>query len=175
MEYSLPSSSVHGDSPGKNTGMGSLSLLQGIFPTQESNWALLHCRQILYQLSYQGRTLEYILSSHYLPCEEPCQKLKETAHFNSRREFFLPSPRNKPSMRSQIVGHNLAPNEQQQKDKQDQWTQVLWWGQSIREGAWRSALPFDSDVTSYPVFMIPPESKRICLVFHCHSRSFFPF
>ena len=38
----------------KNTGVGSLSLLQGIFPTQELNWALLHCRRILYQLSYQG-------------------------------------------------------------------------------------------------------------------------
>ena len=38
----------------KNTGVGSLSLLQGIFPIQESNWGLLHCRQILYQLSYQG-------------------------------------------------------------------------------------------------------------------------
>ena len=38
----------------KNTGVGSLSLLQGIFPTQESNWGLLCCRQILYQLSYQG-------------------------------------------------------------------------------------------------------------------------
>ena len=38
----------------KNTGVGSLSLLQGIFPTQESNQGLLHCRQILYQLSYQG-------------------------------------------------------------------------------------------------------------------------
>ena len=34
--------------------MGSLSLLQQIFPTQESNRGLLHCRQILYQLSYQG-------------------------------------------------------------------------------------------------------------------------
>ena len=33
---------------------GSLSLLQGIFPTQESNQGLLHCRWILYQLSYQG-------------------------------------------------------------------------------------------------------------------------
>ena len=38
----------------KNTGVGSLSLLQEIFPTQESNWGLLHCRPILYQLSYQG-------------------------------------------------------------------------------------------------------------------------
>ena len=40
--------------------MGSLSLLQGIFPTQESNWGLLHCRQILYQLSYQGNHMIYI-------------------------------------------------------------------------------------------------------------------
>ena len=38
----------------KNTGVGSLSLLQQIFSTQESNWGLLHCRHILYQLSYQG-------------------------------------------------------------------------------------------------------------------------
>ena len=38
----------------KNTGVGSLYLLQWIFPTQESNWGLLHWRQILYQLSYQG-------------------------------------------------------------------------------------------------------------------------
>ena len=36
----------------KNIGVGSLSLLQRIFPTQESNWGLLHRRQILYQLSY---------------------------------------------------------------------------------------------------------------------------
>ena len=42
------------NSSGQNTGVGSLSLLQGIFPTQESNQGLLHCRQILYQLSYQG-------------------------------------------------------------------------------------------------------------------------
>ena len=35
----------------KNTGVGNLSLLQRIFPTQESNQGLLHCRQILYQLS----------------------------------------------------------------------------------------------------------------------------
>ena len=38
----------------KNTGVGILSLLQGIFLTQESNWGPLHCRQILYQVSYQG-------------------------------------------------------------------------------------------------------------------------
>ena len=42
----------------KNTEMGSLSLLQRIFPTQELNQGLLHCRWILYQLSYRGSPLE---------------------------------------------------------------------------------------------------------------------
>ena len=40
--------------PGQSTGVGSLSLLQGIFPTQGLNPGLLHCRQILYQLSHKG-------------------------------------------------------------------------------------------------------------------------
>ena len=48
---SLPS-----ELPGKpeNIGVSSLSLLQGVFPTQELNWVLLYCRQILYHLSYPG-------------------------------------------------------------------------------------------------------------------------
>ena len=41
----------------KNTRVGSLSLLQQTFPTQELNWALLHCRWIPYRLSHQGRSL----------------------------------------------------------------------------------------------------------------------
>ena len=41
------------NSPGQNAGVGSLSLLQEIFPTQRSNPDLPHCRQILYQLSHQ--------------------------------------------------------------------------------------------------------------------------
>ena len=44
------------NSPGQNTEVGSLSLLQGIFPNQTSNSGLPHCRWILYQLSYQGRS-----------------------------------------------------------------------------------------------------------------------
>ena len=40
--------------PGKDTGVGSHSLLQGVFLTQESNTGLPHCRQILYCLSHQG-------------------------------------------------------------------------------------------------------------------------
>ena len=42
----------------KNTEVGSLSFLQQIFPAQESYWGLLHCRWILYQLSYQGSPWE---------------------------------------------------------------------------------------------------------------------
>ena len=42
------------NSLGQNTGVGSLSLLQGIFPTQGLNPGLPHCRQILYQLSHKG-------------------------------------------------------------------------------------------------------------------------
>ena len=82
VDCSLPGSSVHGisqarilesescsvvsdslgppglyspwNSPGQNIGLGSLSLLQVVFPTQESNQGLLYCRWILNQLSYQG-------------------------------------------------------------------------------------------------------------------------
>ena len=52
----LQAASLPSEPPGKtkNTGVGSLSLLQGIFPIQVPKWGLLHCRQILYQLSYQG-------------------------------------------------------------------------------------------------------------------------
>ena len=50
--YSAPGSSVHGDSPGKNTGVGCHVLLQRIFPNQGSNPSLLHCRQILYCLNH---------------------------------------------------------------------------------------------------------------------------
>ena len=47
MDCSLPGSSVYGNSPCKNTGMGCHALLQGIFSTQESNWGLPHCGWIL--------------------------------------------------------------------------------------------------------------------------------
>ena len=52
----LQASSLPAEPQGKpkNIGVGSPSLLQGLFSTQESNWGLLNCRQILYQLRYQG-------------------------------------------------------------------------------------------------------------------------
>ena len=63
-DCSLPSSSVHGDSPGKNTGVDCHALLQGIFPTQGSNAGLLHCRQILYHLCHRRNPL-YQQSLHF--------------------------------------------------------------------------------------------------------------
>ena len=54
MDYSLPDSSVHGDSPGKNSGVGCQTLLQEIVPTQGLNLGLLRCRWILYRLSHLG-------------------------------------------------------------------------------------------------------------------------
>ena len=59
MSPALQVDSSLSEPPGKpkNTGVHSLSLLQGTFPTQELNQGLLHFRQILYQLSYQGSRL----------------------------------------------------------------------------------------------------------------------
>ena len=56
MSNSLPPHGLHRprNSPGQNTGVGSLSLLQGLFPTQGSNPGLPYCRRILYQLSHKG-------------------------------------------------------------------------------------------------------------------------
>ena len=74
---------------------GSLSLLQRIFPTQESNWGLLHWRQILYQVSYQGSP----------PLE------KEMATHSSILAWKIPwteEPGGLQSVGSQRVRHNLV-------------------------------------------------------------------
>ena len=55
------------NSPGQNTGVGSLSLLQRIFPTQGLNPGLPHCWQILYQLSHKGRVTKFSSTSGKIP------------------------------------------------------------------------------------------------------------
>ena len=50
------------NSPGQNTGVGSLSLLQGIFPTQGSNPGLPHCGRILYHLSHKGSPILFLFT-----------------------------------------------------------------------------------------------------------------
>ena len=67
MPDSLPRRGLYSpwNSVGQNTGVGSLALLQGIFPTEGLNTSLPHCRWILYQLSYQGSSKSVFLLSHF--------------------------------------------------------------------------------------------------------------
>ena len=69
----------------KNTGVGSLSLLQRIFPTQELNQGLPYCRQILYQLCYQGTQNQICPSKWQWLTEETCGSLDYTW----QRSIFL--------------------------------------------------------------------------------------
>ena len=89
MDCSLPGTSVLGDSPGKNTGVGCHALLQEIFPTQKSNPGLLHCRRILYHLSHQG-SLVYL--NKYLKTVKTNQSI-ETLKINSIILVSLPLSR----------------------------------------------------------------------------------
>ena len=86
MDCSLPDSSVHGDSPGKNTGVGCHSHLQGIFPIQGSNLCLLHCRRILYHLSQEQehRWCEIIVLKHHFMSQSQSAVHMECHHCNAR-------------------------------------------------------------------------------------------
>ena len=92
MDYSPPGSSVNGDSPGQKTGVGSQSLLQGIFPTQGSNPGLPHCRRILYHLSHQGISIyesQVISSIQFLRMwEEEGEVSKCRIFIRQRKEGF---------------------------------------------------------------------------------------
>ena len=71
---------AHDYSPGKNTGGSSLSLLQGIFPTQRQNLGLPHCRQIFYCLNHEGSPTKIPLTAFPLLWEAKphSYKLKST-------------------------------------------------------------------------------------------------
>ena len=71
------------NSPGQNTGEDSLSLLEGIFPTQGSNLSLPHCRQLLYCLSHQGSPIQIATLPQFLLC------LKNLALFVKSSPNFL--------------------------------------------------------------------------------------
>ena len=71
----------------KNTGVGSPSLLPQIFPTQESNLGLLHCRRILYQLSYQGPSVGTRLNKMEFPHRGNGYK----ATRNNKEELYTPT------------------------------------------------------------------------------------
>ena len=86
-------------SPGKNTGVGSHFLLQGVFPTQRSNPGLPHCRQTLYRLSHQGllrtliqRTLINLACSFQDLCRLSAPWLWEQFTAQERWVHYLPWP-----------------------------------------------------------------------------------
>ena len=85
------------NSPGQNTGVSSLSLLQGIFPTQGLNPGLPDCRQILYQLSHKGspRILEWVAypnpdsNRDFLHCRQILHQLSYHGSLWRRRILFI--------------------------------------------------------------------------------------
>ena len=94
----------------KNTGMGSLSLLQRIFPTQEWNQGLLHCRQILYQLSYREAHIVKVLVTQ--SCPTLCDPRDYTVHgiLQSRTLEWVAVPfsRGSSQPRDQIQSSHIA-------------------------------------------------------------------
>ena len=87
MDCSSPGSSLCSwNFPGKNTGVVSHSLLQGIFLTQGSNPGLPHCRQVLYHLSHQGSP--YICTCVYICIYIPYVYIREYYSAIQRMEFY---------------------------------------------------------------------------------------
>ena len=89
----LQADSLPSKPPGKpkNTGVGSLSLVQEIFLTQGSNWGLLHCRWILYQLSYQGSLSINLLTFSSLPLT-PSLLISDALWFEKKKKCVQPIP-----------------------------------------------------------------------------------
>ena len=102
----LPADSLPAEPRGKpkKTGVGSLSLLQGIFPIQESNWGLLHCRKILYQLSYEN-TIKKLHSVR--------QGQKIVTHVTGKRLKFLMYHFSSVQFNRSVVSNSLRPHESQ--------------------------------------------------------------
>ena len=95
------------NSPGQNTGVGRLSLLQGIFPIQGLNPGLLHCRWILYQLSHLGSPWLYKDIKMHFSLWDAVKKLeKQTQLLPKGILYFWISRTNKYSPRQQKVVHS---------------------------------------------------------------------
>ena len=91
----LQEDSLPAEPPGKptNTGVDSLSFLQGIFLTQESNWGLLHCRRILYRLSYEAKAgLQTALSSLTQTSATPPPRNLHTKPSSATTNQEMPNP-----------------------------------------------------------------------------------
>ena len=114
------------NSLGYNTGVGSLSLLQGIFPTQGSNPGLLHCRQILYQLSHKGnpRILECVA---YPFSSESYRPRNQTRVFCIAGGFFYIYP-------AEIWASLVAQLVKNPPVMQETWVRSLGWEDPLEKG-----------------------------------------
>ena len=103
----LQADSSPSEPPGKpkNTGVGSLSLLQGILPTQGLNPGLLHCRQILYKLSYQGSPRKPLPHAIYKYARRP-----NTVIQLCYRESAASSPEHRRGLRGLYQGWEKTPS-----------------------------------------------------------------
>ena len=124
LDCSPPGSSVHGDSPGKNTGVGCHALLQGIFPTLRLNPGLPQCGQILYHLSHQGAPgvsalkLTYCISWLRLPSQNTTDD-----GLNNRNSFFSQIWGQKP--KTKVLARLAAPEGLRENLFLGWWTAIL--------------------------------------------------
>ena len=124
------------NSLGQNTGVGSLSLLQGILPTQGLNPGLLHCRQILYKLSYQGSPRKPLPHAIYKYARRP-----NTVIQLCYRESAASSPEHRRGLRGLYQGWEKTPSPVWQPGSQRRPGWALVWGQTPRQGLWPESFP----------------------------------
>ena len=128
----------------KNTGVGNLSLLQQIFPTQESIWGLLHRRRILYQLSYEGRVIHFtpVMLSIKLYLKLPLSLL----NFVCLQKIFLPRI-------TCLCGFNTL-------RKPPCWLQVRIWVQNVDNRMWTN------------IILREPDNSSLWVVLFCFAMHF---
>ena len=117
------------NSLGQNTGVGSHSFLQGIFPTQGSNPGLLHCRQILYQLSHKGNPrIQGWIAYHF--SSGSSQPRNQTGVFCIAGGFFSNWAGKSKPYRQQYIWILKNREFVQHLEKEIEWLQYKWLGQA---------------------------------------------
>ena len=93
VDCSPPGSSVHGDSPGKNAGVGCHAFLQGIFPAQGSNQGLLHCRRSLWDAAKAALKKKFVAIQDFLKKQEKPQINNLTCHLKELEDEEQTKPK----------------------------------------------------------------------------------
>ena len=149
IDCSLPGSSVHGDSPGQNTGMSCHALLQGILPTQGSNPGLPHCRCIPYWRNHQespsgqvrsGQSLSRVrlFATPWITARQrPCPSPTPGVHSDSRPS----SQWCHPAIWSSVVPFSSCPQSLPASETFPMSQLFAWGGQSTGVSALASFLP----------------------------------